>query len=382
MHLPRLIIITFLLACLTAGTANATPLQLTLPAPSGTVGTISLHLIDHTRQDPWVPGRPRELMISIWYPATNTTRPLTPWLPPAAATTFEQTNGFPPDSVTVPLTAGHDDAPVDRGRHPVLIYSPGSGSDRSINTVLVEQLAARGYVVVTIDHTYDAEEVEFPGGRVEVRTMPPDSKAVNTEAVAVREADTRFVLDQLTAIEHGADPDVEHHPLPAGLRGGLDLSRIGMFGHSIGGATAAATMLDDRRIKAGVDMDGSFYGPVVTEGLDRPFLLLSSEAHGRDNDPSWAGLWSHLTGWRLDLRLLGAEHASFTDAEVLFPQVASLVGLSQSQLTQLIGTIDPQRAMAVVGAYVGSFFDLQLRHHDDHLMTGPSARYPEIQFVP
>lgn len=47
----------------------------------------------------------------------------------------------------------------------------------------------------------------------------------------------------------------------------MDLSRVGMFGWSIGGATAAATMRDDARIKASADMYGTFYGPVATSGL-------------------------------------------------------------------------------------------------------------------
>ena len=38
------------------------------------VGTVSLHLVDHSRRDPWLAGnRPRELMVSIWYPAQTTT---------------------------------------------------------------------------------------------------------------------------------------------------------------------------------------------------------------------------------------------------------------------------------------------------------------------
>ena len=49
-----------------------------------------------------------------------------------------------------------------------------------------------------------------------------------------------------------------------------------MFGHSMGGATAAATMRLDRRLAAGVDLDGTLYGPVVGAGLPRPFLLMSS----------------------------------------------------------------------------------------------------------
>ena len=74
--------------------ASATPLQLTLPAPTGQdyLGVVSLHLIDHSRTDPWVPGHQvRQLMISIWYPARDTARyPVTPWLEPAAAAHFEE----------------------------------------------------------------------------------------------------------------------------------------------------------------------------------------------------------------------------------------------------------------------------------------------------
>jgi alpha-beta hydrolase superfamily lysophospholipase len=38
----------------------------------------------------------------------------------------------------------------------VVLYSPGAGDPRTWETALVQDLASRGYVVVTIDHTYDA----------------------------------------------------------------------------------------------------------------------------------------------------------------------------------------------------------------------------------
>ena len=46
-----------------------------------------------------------------------------------------------------------------------------------------------------------------------------------------------------------------------------------MFGHSLGGATAAAAMLADPRIRAGVDMDGTILGKVAKQGVARPFLV-------------------------------------------------------------------------------------------------------------
>ena len=363
------------------------PVVLTLPAPTGPdqVGTVSLHLVDPSRRDPWVPDHPmRELMVSLWYPAIATARyPTAPWMLPGAAAHFLAGLGIAPGAVTLPRTAGHLGAPVDRrsGAWPVLLYSPGSHTDRAIDTALVQDLASHGYLVVTIDHTHDAGEVEFPGGRVELGTLPPDTEAVNTEAVEVREADTRFVLDQLTLIDRGADPDAEHAPLPRGIAGALDLSRVGMFGWSIGGATAAATMRDDPRIKAGADMDGTFYGPVATSGLDRPFLLFSSQDHNRDNDTSWASLWANLRGYRLDLKLAGSQHSSFSDAEMLEPQVAALLGLTADQLAQDIGTVAPVLVLGDERTYLAAYFDQELLHRHSELLDGPSPCHPEIQFV-
>ena len=72
----------------------------------------------------------------------------------------------------------------------------------------------------------------------------------------VRVADVRFVINVLTVINEGRNPDVEGRPLPAHLAGALDLHRIGMFGQSLGGATTAQVMLIDSRIRAGLSLDG------------------------------------------------------------------------------------------------------------------------------
>ncbi|WOP38612.1 hypothetical protein RKE32_34985 [Streptomyces sp. Li-HN-5-13] len=43
-----------------------------------------------------------------------------------------------------------------------------------MGTTLCDDLASRGYVVVTLDHTYDATAVQFPGGRVERTVLPAE----------------------------------------------------------------------------------------------------------------------------------------------------------------------------------------------------------------
>jgi hypothetical protein len=141
-------------------------------------------------------------------------------------------------------------------------------------------------------------------------------------------------------------------------------------------------MFEDRRIKAGVNLDGGLFGPVVAAGLARPFMLVGAQEHGRDNDPTWAQFWANLRGWRLNLRLAGAAHNSFTDFQALLPQVAGVLNLPPEVVQQQIGTIDPQRSVINQRAYVTAFFDLHLRHRDGRLLAHPSHRFPEMQFVP
>ncbi len=107
-------------------------------------------------------------------------------------------------------THGHLGAPLDQrgGGRPVILYSHGFTTDRSLGTVLVEDLASRGYVVVTIDHTHDAGEVEFPDGRIANSAVPVSSDTEKlwktmAKAAQVRSGDARYVLDQLTAINRG-----------------------------------------------------------------------------------------------------------------------------------------------------------------------------------
>ncbi|GHH68593.1 lipase [Streptosporangium violaceochromogenes] len=367
------------------------PVRLTLPEPTGPhrIGTAALHLVDRSRRDPWKPARPaRELMVQLWYPAEGVTgHPRAPWLSPGVAAL--QLRGVPAGTVRLPDGHGHLGAPVSRSRggRAVVLLSHGFGADRASSTALVEDLASHGYVVAAVDHTYDAGAVEFPGGRVETHAASPPQPdfdnpgdPVATKAVAARQADVRFVLDTLTALNRGHDASMGTHSLPRGMKGALDLSRVGMFGHSLGGATSAAAMHADARIKAGANLDGGMFGPVLRAGLDRPFLLIGSSGHGRDNDRSWAALWPRLRGPRLELRLRGAAHSSFTDLQVLLRQHS--LGLPPERVDEAIGVIDGPRSVLVQRTYLRAFFDRHLLRSPSPLLTGPSPHWPEMRFVP
>ncbi|MFI0449347.1 alpha/beta hydrolase family protein [Actinomadura sp. 6N118] len=359
-----------------------------LPAPGGPyeIGTVALHLVDRSRADPWEGSPQRELMISVWYPATGSGQRVAPHMERGAAERFGAVtrHRIPPGTVDWAATRTHagEGAPVDpRGPWPVVVYSPGSGDPRSWGTVLVEELASRGYVVATIDHTYESPAVQFPDGSVkgndrmleefaraqEEGTVP----AVLAKMLHARIGDTRFVLDQLAT-------------LPRGM---ADLRRVGMFGQSAGGFTAAQGMYEDRRIRAGIDLDGTLefnsepngtnLSSVALHGLRRPFMLMGRQGIDHTNEPSWGAFWSHSRGWRRDLTLLGSKHQTYTDLAAIMPQT----GLPRNVMEGAIGTTDPSRAVVAQRAFAVSFFDRWLRHRDDHLLDGPSPRYPEIKFV-
>ncbi|MFH8801021.1 alpha/beta hydrolase family protein [Streptomyces sp. NPDC017936] len=362
-----------------AAAAGLLPILLAGPTGPAPVGAVELHLVDRSRTESASgTSRPRELMVTVHYPAADVRgHALLPWLPPGAERALKARFQGAVDAYAMPWTHSAQGAPARPGRRPVLLYSPGYTSDRTFNSLVVEDLVSWGYVVVTVDHPYDSGEVEFPDGRVVTR---PDPDPVDRPAaVAVRAADLRFVLDQLAVLHRGDNPDAGRRPLPRGLRGTLDLGRTGAFGHSRGGAATAAVMDLDERVRAGIDLDGALYGPVVERGLDRPFLLMDTAVHdGLGQDTTWPPFWDNLRGWRRCLRLADADHNAYTDIVAIAPQVPEPVrqGLQA-------GTIPADRAVAAVRATVRAFFDLQLRGRPDTggLLWGASPRHPEIGYI-
>ncbi|OJF12802.1 alpha/beta hydrolase family protein [Couchioplanes caeruleus] len=367
-------------AARTAWAAPASrPARLTLPPPTGPypVGTVPLHLVDTARPDPVAgPGRYRELMVSLWYPARDVGRhPLTPWMSAALLRELLTSAGLDPDAAAAPLTTGHERAPVRRtgGRLPVVVFSHGAHDHRSDTTIVVQELASHGYVVVTVDHTYDAF-TEFPDGRLGV---PLDDPALTPWDFA---RDLTFVLDRIEDLAAGRNPDTAGRPLPAGLNAALDAHRIGMFGWSKGATATALVMAGDERVKAGVSLDGPMQSqPPIGAELDRPFMLMTAE-YTRAAEPSVSQFWSKLRGWRLNVQAGGAIHSSYCDQQWLLPQLAKVIGLPDEKLTEWIGALDPGRAVRIQQAYPLAFFDLHLRGRGC-LLDGPNPAFPEVVFI-
>ena len=132
-----------------------------LPEPTGPcpAGTTSVYLKDSSRPDPWAVGvNARELMVSLWYPATSPDGRRAPYMTRAESElqlTSRGITGVPPDALSTTLTNAVSDAtPAGPQRaRPLVVLSPGFTNPRSALTALAEDLASHGYVVAGIDHT-------------------------------------------------------------------------------------------------------------------------------------------------------------------------------------------------------------------------------------
>jgi predicted dienelactone hydrolase len=374
--------------------AAPSPVRFALPEPTGPhrVGTTDLHLVDHARPDPWLPDTTRELMVTVRYPARPSGNGEAPFMPPGVAEAVAASDARALRIDPVELDYGFathsvPDAPAVPGHRPVVLYSPGRGNPRALGTGLLEQLASEGYVVVAVDHTHEPLAVRFPDGRIAPRAVPPLTIDVNKKLMATRTRDTSFVLDQLQALA-GGNPDADGRRLPPGLGRSLDLTRVGMVGHSAGGFTTGEAMVSDRRIDAGANLDGSMaydqatgdFGRVADLGLDRPFLLMSAGDHSAASDLSWQEFLAHHRGWVRQLHLPDGEHSSFTDHQALVPQPAAHLGLGPAVTAPVVGTVDPARSTAAQRAYLTAFFDQHLRHRLRRLLDGPSDRHPDVRF--
>lgn len=347
----------------TAGTGDH--VRLALPRPTGplAVGRDTLHLVDSGRPDPWVPeAGARELMVSLYYPARGAHGRTAPYMTTEEARAFledrDLAGAVPAATLSGTRTHARPGAAPARGTYPLVVLSPGFTVNRATLTLLAEDLASRGYVVAAVDHAHESVGSAFPGGRLLTCAACGPAKERGYAAVARgRAQDVSFLLDRLTA----------RHPAWRHARM-IDRTRIGMAGHSIGGASAATAMAADGRVGAGLSLDGSFQEPVPAGGLGgRPFMMMGTE----DPKDSWARDWPLLDGWKRWLTVTGSGHFTFTD----IPALADQLGLLPPE-EPLSGEVSQR----ITRRYAAAFFDLHLKGLARPLLDGPSAEHPEVVF--
>jgi predicted dienelactone hydrolase len=209
--------------------------------------------------------------------------------------------------------------PSASGPAPVVLFSHGLGGSRAGSEFLGEHWAARGYVAVFVQHPGSDDAVWKDAAPAE--RMAAMRKAASLENFLLRVRDVPAVLDQL---------EVWNKSGP--LAGRMDLTKIGMSGHSFGAVTTEAvsgetfpmsgTQLTDPRIRAAVIFSPST--PVSTTAerafgvVKIPWLLMTGTKDnaliGHADVKSRLEVYPALHGApKYQVVLNNAEHSAFTD---------------------------------------------------------------------
>jgi len=334
-----------------------------VPPPTGpnAVGSRILDLIDTARDDPYLAnGTRRELLVRLWYPASSGEACRSAeYASPPVWKYFSQLAGVPLPQVK---TNSCQDARIADGAHPVVVFTHGFTGTFTDYSYLFEDLASRGYVVASVDHTYEATALSFPDGRFARSVLGShlsDNARMDTKtlslALAVRLGDLSFVLDQLEHLNRAVEGPLTNH---------LDLSSVAIAGHSFGGLTALEALEHERRFRTAISLDGVVPGSAFNS-TDQGVLLLDAGRELWTDDE--LKLWDKLRGPRLAVNLKGAEHATPTD-EVWLVRGAVMTG-----------TMTPDRTIDAIRNYVAAFLDADLRGEPaSRLLSKASADYSGV----
>jgi hypothetical protein len=309
-------------AILIAGVGVGVGIQLPPLTGRYPTGRVDLALIDYSRTDKLAPtpGQLRQYMASIFYPASEIAvasggYSLAPYFPsPEIAAGFSVYVGNSTELLSI-ATQSHYRAPIASNDFPMLLYSHGLGSSRTIYTAQLESLASQGWIIVAPDHPYDALTTELPNGDyVEMLESDLDDfLAKLPSSVEIRIQDVEFLM--ASALKNRTI--LSQIPGLASFGGSLHIDQMGILGHSLGGNTAAQAVSNFSSFLCGANYDGGIFGPVVQTGLDEAFFQIEAKNHPETTDATFGEFYNVLRGFRREFMINYTVHSSFMDVPLL-----------------------------------------------------------------
>ena len=353
--------------------ALATAEATSLPTPRGRYNTSIEHvqLIDQSRKDPFSSSsQPRKLMATIFTPVEqDQCIPTQVSFLDSTTATFQDQKfgayGLPAGLFgTLELTACTTTATqskqpkVNQKALPLVILSPALATTRLFYSVMAQNLASSGYVVISVDHPYDVDIVTFPDNSTILGVDISDAQL--PLALDTRVKDISFVINQALKPAFA-----KQYLQPLGsspCHSVIDTTHIGVLGHSFGGAAAAESLLHEKKVVAGINLDGSFFGQVVEKGTRKPILILAHDGKNQTTDPSWAAIWPQLKGWKKEVMMKAFAHYTFSDLPIIVDTLGIRDGLPNQVVGELLGSVAGSEADRDVHKYVLAFFDISLKN--------------------
>lgn len=266
------------------------------------------------------------------------------------------------------------------GQYPFVLFSHGSFGYYQSNTSLYMELASNGYVVASIDHPYYAFFTKDTNGKTIIvdrdfmqtciditnGTLSDDRESVRytKEWLDVRATDENFVLDTIKATKESGSLGNEWFTKNSGellaVLNMTDMGKIGLTGHSIGGAAGIKLGRERDDITAVIDIDGTMFSEKISGDSDVyvytdepypiPFLEFNNDITYKEvyNSDFRTGdglpyINVHVLNNAVDGReyhIDNTAHMDFTDLPLLSPFLAKMLGKGSADSKEVVPEIN------------------------------------------
>ncbi len=377
------------------------------PEPSGSfsIGLQSLYLEDQTRQEVLTKevGDHRKLTAHIWYPSDQKVTNPKRYMDQGYAEAFVESKNMPSFIAThFDLTKTHTQKslPITRNEQlPIIVMSHGLLWNCEVYTSIIEEIVSQGYVVVGIDHIYESFLTEYKGRKLQWSQENIDymdkgldfnliekkmNLALHSKDSLLRDKSTyeiiqelpyfksldrwskdiSFVIDQLEIINR--DPD-------GFLFQKLSIDRIGLLGHSWGGAAVVQNASVNKRIRAVINMDGAQFGRLIDTTLNKPLMVMHADRDYKNFfTPNFYVYEKVAKNDFFEVTIASTGHANFGDLSY-WTKVNSLTET---------GSIVPKRMTQVTNKLILHFFNKYIKGENiDMIHSFSKENYPEVSIL-
>ena len=331
-----------------------------LPTPKGEyiIGT-DVFMWEDTYRDEWFTKDKidtRKIVVQIWYPASEKSDSLYPYMDhqnlriESIANRIGKSKAFIKPVGGVEGNSYFKAEPIDQ-KFPLILFSHGLGGYKTQNSINIESLVSQGYIVVAPDHTYDATITVYPdGSTAEFKAglpndISPDEFWKNRiPQLNTRSEDISFIIDKLQTMKN------------YNIYNSIEFNKIGVFGHSFGGATSIVSSWNDTRISACINLDGwmvPIVDDIINTGIKIPFCYIGQEKWGdvSINYDKLDNFYKNCSSDTYILKIKGTNHFDYADMPH-FSKVGRMIASGKN--------VDENFAIRLSNLIVG-FFDEYLK---------------------
>ncbi|MGE7690243.1 alpha/beta hydrolase family protein [Lysinibacillus sp. NPDC097214] len=262
------------------------------------------------------------------------------------------------------------------GTYPLLVFSHGAYGIKTSNRSTYTELASHGYVVVSIDHPYHSFYTRSEDGTVAMINSDFSHEFENNmnkgvysneeryniiqKWMKLRTDDMNFVIDTILKKSKNDNNSLYQH---------IDTKKIGVFGHSMGGAASVWLGRERNDISAVVNIDAPFFSELVYKKEMDDFV-----ASSKDFTPPLLNIYSDDVWGQLENNSIyiankptnehfkdaytthfkGAKHLSLTDLPLFSPILANMLQGGKAD-------IDQSYCIETENELILKFFDFELK---------------------